>query len=77
MINNKSDTVLRFYLLTTTLKNKIRQGSIYWNVTAKRRESIAEHVYDACMLAIAIDSEYDLNIDIKKVVEMLAIHELE
>ena len=39
MINNKSDTILRFYLLATTLKNKIRQGSIYWNVTAKRRES--------------------------------------
>ena len=68
MINNKSDTILRFYLLATTLKNKIRQGSIYWNVTAKRRESIAEHVYDTCILAIAIDSEYKLDIDIKKVV---------
>lgn len=77
MTNNKNNTILRFYLLTTTLKNKIRQGSIYWNVSAKRRESIAEHVYDTCMLAIAIDSEYDLKINIKKVVEMLVIHELE
>ncbi len=77
MTNNKNNTILRFYLLTTTLKNKIRQGSIYWNVTSNRRESIAEHVYDTCMLAIAIDSEYDLKIDIKKVIEMLAIHELE
>lgn len=29
------------------------------------------------MLAIALDSEYDFNIDIKKAVLMLAIHELE
>lgn len=68
---------LRFYLLATTLKNKIRQGSIYWDVSAPRRESIAEHIYDTCILAIAIDSEANLNIDIKKVIQMLVIHELE
>ncbi len=68
---------LRFYLLATSLKNKIRQGSIYWDVSSPRRESIAEHIYDTCILAIAIDSETDLNIDIRKVIQMLVIHELE
>lgn len=74
---NKNEKVLRFYLLATSLKNKIRQGSIYWNVSASRRESIAEHIYDTCMLAISLHSEYDVNVDISKVVLMLAIHELE
>lgn len=74
---NKNDNILRFYLLATSLKNKIRQGSIYWNVTASRRESIAEHVYDTCMLAIAVHSEYKVDVDITKVIEMLVIHELE
>jgi len=74
---NKNDNILKFYLLATSLKNKIRQGSIYWNVTAPRRESIAEHVYDTCILAIAIHSEYNVNVDISKVLKMLVIHELE
>lgn len=74
---NRNDNILRFYLLATSLKNKIRQGSIYWNVSAPRRESIAEHVYDTCMLAIAIHSEYHMDVNISKVIEMLVIHELE
>lgn len=73
----QNESILRFYLLATSLKNKIRQGSIYWNVQAPRRESVAEHVYDTCILAIAIDSEYNLNVNLKKVLEMLIIHELE
>lgn len=74
---NKNQKILRFYLLATTLKNKIRQGSIYWNVQAPRRESVAEHIYDTCILAISINSELNLDIDIKKTLEMLIIHELE
>lgn len=74
---NKNDNVLRFYLLATSLKNKIRQGSIYWNVSNIRRESIAEHVYDTCILAIALHSEFDIDADIYTVIMMLVIHELE
>ncbi len=73
----KNENILHFYLLATTLKNKIRQGSIYWNVEGPRRESVAEHVYDVCMLAIAIYSEYNLDLDIYKALVMLLIHELE
>lgn len=74
---NKNEKVLRFYFLATSLKNRIRQGSIYWNVSNTRRESIAEHVYDTCMLAIALHSEFDIEVDIYTVILMLAIHELE
>lgn len=66
-----------FYLLATSLKHKIRQGSIYWNVKLEHRESVAEHVYDTCILAIGLNSQFDFNVDIQKVLEMLIVHELE
>lgn len=73
----KIEKIINFYVLTNTLKDKIRSGVSLWNISKERLESVAEHVYGVCMLAIAIDSEYDFKIDIKKVVLMLAIHELE
>lgn len=73
----KLNKVLDFYLLTNTLKDKIRSGVELWHVSKDRLESVAEHVYGVCMLAIALDSEYDFKIDIKKSILMLAIHELE
>lgn len=41
-----------------------------------RLESVAEHIYSTQMLAIAMKSEYEYDIDIMKVIYMLAIHEL-
>lgn len=37
---------------------------------------IAEHIFGVQMLAIAMKSEYEYDIDILKVIYMLAIHEL-
>lgn len=73
----KINKVLDFYLLTNTLKDKIRSGVELWHISKNRLESVAEHVYGVSMLAIALDSEYDFNIDIRKAVLMLTIHELE
>lgn len=73
----KINKVLDFYILTNTLKDKIRSGVELWHISKDRLESVAEHVYGVSMLAIAIDSEYDCDIDIKKAVLMLTIHELE
>lgn len=72
------DDAIRFYLLATQLKYKIRSGwdEIHWNVSKERLESIAEHVYCTCILALSIDSEFETNLDINKVVKMLVIHEL-
>ena len=44
----------------------------------ERVESIAEHVYGSIMLAVAIISNSDIkNLDVQKVVTMLALHETE
>lgn len=42
----------------------------------ERVESIAEHVYGTCILAISLDSEFEFHIDLNKVIKMLVIHEL-
>lgn len=76
MKTNKEENVLNFYILCNKLKNVIRTGWKDWNVKAERLESVAEHIYGVQILAIAIKSEYNYDIDIMKVIYMLAIHEL-
>lgn len=69
---------MRFYLLATKLKYRIRSGwdSTHWNVNYERLESIAEHVYGTCILALCLDSEFELGVDLNKVLKMLIIHEI-
>ena len=74
---NKVEKILNFYVLATSLKDKIRSGWLTWHVSKERLESIAEHIYGVSILAIAIDSEEDLGINIDRVVKMLVLHELE
>ena len=77
MNTEKIQNIIYFYVLASTLKDKIRRGWKIWHIERERVESVAEHIYGTCMLAIAIDSEYDFNIDLMKVIKMLVIHELE
>lgn len=72
----KEENVINYYVLCNKLKNVIRTGWKDWNVQKERVESIAEHVFGVQMLAIAMKSEYQYDIDIMKVIYMLAIHEL-
>lgn len=78
MKKDKIKTAMDFYLLATKLKYQIRTGwdSNHWNISKDRIESIAEHIYGTCILAISIDSEFKYDIDINKVVKMLVLHEL-
>lgn len=74
---SKEENVVRYYVLCNKLKNLIRSGWKNWNVKRERIESVAEHIYGVQMLAIAMYSQYQYDIDIFKVIYMLAIHELE
>ena len=73
---NQAQNVIEFYVLCNRLKDTIRTGWKDWNVQRERIESVAEHVYGTQMLAIAMCAEYYYRLDIRKVVMMLAIHEL-
>ena len=77
-MEEKLKNSMRFYMLATQLKYKIRSGwdKSHWNVSKNRLESIAEHVYGTCILALSIDSEFKTNLDINKVIKMLVLHEL-
>ena len=72
----KEERVINYYVLCNKLKHVIRTGWKDWNVEVDRLESVAEHIYGTQMLAIAMKSEYNYDIDIMKVIYMLAIHEL-
>ena len=74
---SKETNVIRYYVLCNKLKDVIRTGWKDWNVERQRVESVAEHIFGVQMLAIAMYSEYKYDIDISKVILMLAVHELE
>ena len=73
---SKERNVINYYVLCNKLKDTIRTGWVDWKVKRKRIESVAEHIYGVQMLALAMKSEYEYDIDIMKVIFMLAIHEL-
>lgn len=74
---SKEENVIRYYVLCNKLKNLIRTGWKDWNVKSNRLESVAEHIYGVQMLAIAMASEYNYDINLFRVIMMLAVHELE
>ena len=76
-MENKIKNLLQFYLLATELKDKIRSGWKVWNIDRERVESVAEHIYGTCILAISIDSQFELDIDLYKVIIMFVLHEIE
>lgn len=73
---SKEEHVINYYVLCNKLKDVVRTGWLDWKVNRERVESIAEHIYGVQMLAIAMKFEYNYDIDIAKVIYMLAIHEL-
>ena len=74
------ESAITYYVLCNKLKDIIRTGWENWNVKRERLESIAEHVYSVQQLAIAMwcqfNSDYH-DINLIKVLFMLAVHELE
>lgn len=74
---DRAKNVLKYYVFCNTLKDVVRTGWKDWKVKRERLESIAEHIYGVQMLAIAMKSEYDYDVNIEKVLKMLAVHETE
>lgn len=76
-MKKKIESSLKFYKLCNKLKDTIRKGPLVWNVKRERIESVAEHIYGVQMLALSIYYQFQYKLDIKKVIYMLALHELE
>lgn len=73
---SKEQNVINYYVICNRLKNIIRTGWKNWNVQRERIESVAEHIFGVQMLAIAMKSEYQYDVDIMKVIFMLTVHEI-
>ncbi len=77
MTNKQIEAIIKFHQMACKLKTTIRTGWKYWKVNESRLESVAEHMYGCCMLAVGIFSAKKLDIDIEKVVTMLMLHDFE
>ena len=73
----KVESIIKYYLQTTKLKDVVRSGWKYWHVKKERLESVAEHIYGTCMLAIGIWSQTLPPVNLSEVLLTLAIHETE
>ena len=76
-MNDKIKNIVSFYALCNKLKDTIRKGPLTWGAKRDRLESVAEHIYGVQMLAISIYHEFNYKLDLKKVIYMIAVHELE
>ena len=72
-----NNNVLNFYLLANKLKDVVRTGWGEVKISSDRIESVADHVYGCLVLAIALDSENNLGLDMLKVFKMITVKELE
>lgn len=73
----KVENIVRYYTLCNKLKDIVRTGWLDWHVSRNRVESVAEHIFGVEMLAIAMKSEYGYDVNLEKVILMIAVHELE
>ena len=76
-LDEKSEKVIAYYVFCNKLKDVLRKGWQDWSVKRERLESVAEHIYGVQMLAIAMRSEFGYEVNIDKVLKMLAVHEIE
>ncbi len=72
-----NSNIIRFYIIATKLKEKLRTGFVEIGINKKRTESVAEHIYGTLIIAISIISEYKLDLNMETILKMLTLHELE
>ncbi len=64
------------FVLMNKLKSTPKKGWHDKHIERYRVESVADHIYGCQMLAYAMYSEFQYDIDIHKVILMLAVHEI-
>ena len=73
---SKCKNVIEFFKYNMVLHEKKRSGwdSHHWDVSGKI-ETVSDHVYTTMCLAYSINKNYNLDVDIDKVLKMLLVHE--
>ncbi len=68
---NKANNIIELHQTLSELKDLTRSGWLKWHIKRDRLESVADHIYGVMMLALVIDSEFNLDLDINKVLKTL------
>lgn len=76
-LSEKVNTLVKVYNTVAKLKELPRAGWPLWHIRRETLESVADHIFGACLLAILIDSEFEIDADINRVLKMLVLHELD
>lgn len=73
---SKCKNVIEFFKYNMVLHEKKRSGwdSHHWDVSGKI-ETVSDHVYTTMCLAYSINKNYNLDVNIDKVLKMLLVHE--
>lgn len=73
---SKCKNVIKFFKHNMVLHEKKRSGwdSHHWDVSGKI-ETVSDHVYTTMCLAYSINKNYNLDVNIDKVLKMLLVHE--
>jgi putative hydrolase of HD superfamily len=67
------ENLIDFYKKAEKLKTTTRHS---WLSNLLRQESVAEHSWMLCLLAILFSDELDKKVDLLKVMKMVTIHDL-
>lgn len=68
--------IIDFYMYANRLKNVVRTGWKEVGIPSEKIESDADHLYGSLILALSIITEKNLNLDLKKVMEMILIRDM-
>ena len=68
--------IIDFYLIVSNLKNVIRTGWEEVKIPKENIESVMDHVGGTMLLAMAINNEKNLDLDMNKVYTMILVKEL-
>ena len=73
---NKYNNIIDFYQEYIKIEQIIRKGWLMREVPSPRLESVGDHTLQLIMLASVITKELNIEVDLKKLMEMLLIHDL-
>jgi len=72
-MNKKIVGILEFIKRAEKLKTELRHS---WTSDDNRQESVAEHIWSSCLLAMVLFDEISIEIDQLHVLKMIIIHDL-
>lgn len=72
-MNTKIQGIIDFIKTVEKLKIELRHS---WTSNIKRQESVAEHTWSSCLLAMVLFDEISIKVDQLRVLKMIIIHDL-